>query len=108
LERRISKKLELDDNQRTKLAAIAQQLYSAKDGLAHSCDNGRVDLLNLLTAEQLDRDKAKALLHQQITKLDGYGQGLVDNLGDLFDSLGAHQRQRLRLYVEKRGGCCHC
>lgn len=108
IERRIGSRLELDSSQRAKLAAVAQQLRMAKENMRSGRDEGRSELLQLFSADTLDRDAAKGLLHQQLNKLDGHSQGLVDSFAEFFDSLGDHQRQRLRLHAEKRSGCCHC
>lgn len=108
LERRIRRKLELDAGQRAKLAAVAQQLRNARNSFANDRDDNWMELVTLFFAERLDRDRSRDLLKHQLLKIESEGQALLASFADFFDALAPQQRERLRLYVEKRSGCCHC
>jgi Spy/CpxP family protein refolding chaperone len=109
LQARVASRLDLNEPQRERLKALAEQLLGLRDQWLETRRQGRGELLALLDAPSLDRERAEALLAARHLAWQARSPGLVAAFADFSDSLSAEQRGRLRGMIERPmgQGCRH-
>ncbi len=108
LERRISKKLDLDNDQQEKLSKLNITLKGVKESLHDIQRQGLLGLDELLISETLDQEKAGEILKQGIQVADQRRIEVVNSFAEFFDSLKQRQREALREMINRRNRCCCC
>ena len=102
VQERLSEKLALDASQQEKLQTLGGTVAGLRDQWLESRRQGRGELLELLTASTLDRERAESLLETRHRAWQEHGRDLVAAFGDFSDSLSKEQREQLRGIIEKR------
>ncbi len=100
-ERRLGKKLKLDDEQQAKLARPHVSVKKARAGVSeirHECH--RV-IGEMLIADDFDRDMALRIMKAPTRPFDKSTGSLVDYFNQFFVSLDHVQRKRLQLLWQK-------
>lgn len=104
VQERLSQKLALDAAQQQKLQTLGGTIAGLRDQWLENRRQGRDELLELLTAPTLDRERAESLLDTRHQTWQEHGRNLVAVFGDFSDSLSKEQREQLRGLIEQRGG----
>lgn len=108
--KRISRKLDLQQDQREKLDDISRQLADSKGSFTATRAEARQQMLALLDDNTLDRDRATEIIRDHLAAVAVSTTRLVDGFAEFFDSLNPQQRQQLQVYVQghacHRRGCC--
>ena len=99
---KISDRLDLNADQKAKLAVLADQMIAARKALRGNTDP-RTDLQALVAGDKFDRSKAQQLLDQKLQAAQGNGPQMLAAFGDFYDSLNPEQQKQVREKLERRG-----
>lgn len=101
---RVSGKLDLNDAQRLKLNALADQLQAQRTALVGSSTDPRAQVQALVAGDKFDRTQAQALLQEKTQAVQMHSPGVLNALADFYDSLDAGQQQKVRELMQRRKG----
>ncbi len=99
---KISGKLDLNADQKAKLAVLADQMIASRKAFRGNTDP-RTDLQALVAGDKFDRSKAQQLLDQKLLAAQGNGPQMLAAFGDFYDSLNPEQQKQVREKLERRG-----
>lgn len=102
LTERLTRKLDLNEGQQAKLQAFAEKLGALRAQRAERRGADREAVEQLLSAPQLDRDRAVELLDARLATVTGHKRELVEAFADFSDSLAPEQRERLAELISHR------
>ena len=97
---RIGSRLDLDDAQKAKLGALADQLRAQRQALAGATDP-RTEIQSLVAGNTFDRAKAKAFVDAKTSAIQTKSPELIAALGDFYDSLKPEQQQKVRDFMSR-------
>lgn len=99
---RVSRKLDLDDEQNQRLQRVAEMLRKLRaDWIERRAHSGS-EIESLLAAPVLDRDRVMDLLTQRHEATVERKRELVDTIADFSDNLQPEQRARLAALIADR------
>jgi len=101
---RVSGKLDLDAAQKAKLEVLAAKLHEQRSALVGSTQNPRAEMQALVAGDKFDRTRAQTLVAEKTAALNSKSPEVVAALGDFYDSLNAAQQQKVRDFMQRRGG----
>jgi protein CpxP len=101
---RVSSKLDLDAAQKAKLEVLAGKLQEQRSALVGSTQNPRADMQALVAGDKFDRTRAQSLVAEKTAALNAKSPEVVAALGDFYDSLNPSQQQKVREFMQRRGG----
>lgn len=99
---KISGRLELNAEQKTKLGVLADQMIASRKAFRGDTDP-RTDMGALIAGDKFDRSKAQQLLDQKLQAAQGNGPQMLGAFGDFYDSLNPQQQQQVREQLQRRG-----
>ena len=99
---KISDRLDLNADQKAKLAVLADQMIASRKAFRGNTDP-RTDLQALVAGDKFDRSKAQQLLDQKLQAAQGNGPKMLAAFGDFYDSLSPEQQKQVREKLERRG-----
>lgn len=97
---RVSSRLELDDAQKAKLGALADQLRAQRQAIVGATDP-RSEVQSLVAGPTFDRAKAKAFVDGKTQAIQAKSPELIAALGDFYDSLKPEQQQKVREFMQR-------
>ena len=101
---RVSGKLDLDAAQKAKLEILAGKLHEQRSALAGAGQNPRAEIQALVAGDKFDRARAQSLVTEKTAALNARSPEVVAALGDFYDSLNPTQQQKVRAFMQHRGG----
>ena len=101
---RVSGKLDLNDAQKRKLNALADQLQAQRMALVGSMPDPRARVQALVADDKFDRAQAQALLQEKTQAVQAHSPDVLNALADFYDSLDAGQQQKVRELMQRRKG----
>lgn len=102
-----SDKLDLNAEQKQKLTVLGDALYAQRTALIGQTQNPRAEFQALIAADKFDRSRAQALISDKTAVIQNQSPVVIAALADFFDSLNPVQQQKVRGYLEHRGGWFH-
>ncbi|MES2972667.1 MAG: Spy/CpxP family protein refolding chaperone [Pseudomonadota bacterium] len=100
---RVSSKLDLDAAQKVKLNVLADKLQAQRTAIRGTTDP-RAEVQALVVGDKFDRTKAQALVSGKTQAVQAGSPEVIAALGDFYDSLNAAQQQKVRDFMQRRGG----
>jgi Spy/CpxP family protein refolding chaperone len=100
---KVGRKLDLDEAQKAKLGALADQLREGRNAVVASTPDPRAELRKLVEGSSFDRNKANALVQAQIGALTTQSPALINAIADFYDSLKPEQQAKVRDFMARRG-----
>ena len=97
---RVGSRLELDDAQKAKLGALADQLRAQRQALVGATDP-RAEVQSLVAGSTFDRAKAKAFIEGKTQTIQTKSPELIAAVGDFYDSLKPEQQQKVRDFMSR-------
>ena len=97
---RVGSRLELDDAQKAKLGALADQLRAQRQALVGATDP-RTEIQSLVLGSTFDRAKAKAFIEGKTQTIQTKSPELIAAVGDFYDSLKPEQQQKVRDFMSR-------
>ena len=99
---RITDKLDLNAEQIAKLETLKNDLLSLRKEMRENRSKHREELMALITAPQLDRDKALFMLKEKTQTVEERAPQVIAVIAEFSDSLTPEQKQELAETMEKR------
>jgi len=97
---RIGNKLDLDDAQKAKLGAVADQWRAQRQALRGATDP-RSEIRSLVAGPTFDRTKAKAFVDGKAQAIEAGAPALIAAVGDFYDSLKPEQQRKVREFMAR-------
>ncbi|MDO8447699.1 MAG: Spy/CpxP family protein refolding chaperone [Rhodoferax sp.] len=101
---RVSSKLELNADQKQRLTVLADKLQEQRIALMGQTKDPRADVKALVAGDKFDKARAQALVTEKTTALQSKSPEVITALADFYDSLNPAQQQKVRDFMEHRGG----
>ena len=101
MKKKISKKLDLDEAQTTRLAALKQVIKAVHDSHHASKQQHRSDFMDLLSAPRLDQQQALSLIGGHTAFVNDNAPQVVTAMAAFYDSLRPDQQQQLRDKIQR-------
>lgn len=101
---RVSDKLELNDAQKLKLGALADEMIAQRQAMRGDGADPRSELKALVAGEKFDRSRAQTLLTQKTQVVQAGGPKVIAAMADFYDSLNPAQQAQVRERLDKRRG----
>ena len=103
---RVASKLELNGEQKAKLAVAADKLHAQRTALRGATDP-RSEVRSLVAGEKFDRARAQALVAEKTAAVTTKSPEVIAALADFYDSLNPQQQAKVREFMERRRGWWH-
>lgn len=101
---RVASELKLDAAQKAKLALLAEAMQAQRQALAPNPGEMRNEAQALLAGPRFDRARAQALVDAKTRAVQDKAPAVITAAGDFFDSLNPEQQQKVRDFLQRRGG----
>ncbi|WP_420998056.1 Spy/CpxP family protein refolding chaperone [Cupriavidus sp. 30B13] len=101
---RISKKLDLNAQQKQRLAVLADKLKAQRAALAGNAADPRAEVQALVAGDRFDRARAQSLVSEKTAVINAGSPEVIAAMADFYDSLDATQQQQVREFLQKRRG----
>jgi Spy/CpxP family protein refolding chaperone len=101
---RVSSKLELNEDQKKRLTALADKLHEQRAALVGQNKDPRAEVQALVAGEKFDKVRAQALVTEKTAAIQGKSPEVIAALADFYDSLNPTQQQKVREFMQHRGG----
>lgn len=101
---RVSSKLDLNADQKQRLTVLADKLHEQRIALMGQAKDPRADVKALVAGDKFDKARAQALVTEKTTVLQSKSPEVIAALADFYDSLNPAQQQKVRDFMEHRGG----
>jgi len=98
---RVASRLDLDEEQKKRLNAVADKLHEQRVALRGATDP-RAEVRALVAGEKFDRDKARAMLGEKMSAVSAKSPEVIAAFGDFFDSLSPAQQAKVREFLQHR------
>ena len=104
---RVASKLELNDDQKKRLGTVADTFQAQRAGMFESGKEPRAELKTLIAGAKFDRSRAQTLVTEKATLVQTKSPEMITAVADFYDSLTLVQQQKVRDFMEQRGGWGH-
>jgi len=94
--KKVSKKLDLDADQRIKLESVRDELVATVKIARAGRDSVHQEALDIIKDDKLDRDKAITMVNKRTDTVVERAPTIIAAIGDFYDSLNEDQRAKLR------------
>lgn len=101
---RVSRKLELDAEQKRKLEVLADKLVAQRAAMIGQTTDPRGEMKALVAGATFDRTRALTLAGEKTRVLQAATPEVIGALADFYDSLNPQQQAEVREFLDKRGG----
>jgi Spy/CpxP family protein refolding chaperone len=102
---RATRELSLDEAQKQRLATLLDKMAAQRSAvMGGPQDDPRAKTRALLAGSTFDRAGAQALVDQKTGAMRSAAPELISAFGDFFDGLKPEQQQKVRVWMDKRGG----
>jgi periplasmic protein CpxP/Spy len=101
---RVSDKLELNEAQKLKLGALADEMIAQRKAMRGDSADPRTEMKALVAGEKFDRSRAQTLLTQKTEVVQVGGPKVISAMADFYDSLTPAQQAQVRERLDKRRG----
>ena len=101
---RISRKLDLNADQKQRLGVLADKLHEQRTALHGGAGDPREQVRQLVAGDKFDRARAQALVGEKTAAVNTKSPEVIAALGDFYDSLNPTQQQKVRAFMQHRGG----
>lgn len=104
---RIASRLDLNADQKARLAALGDKLYEQRTALIGQTKNPRAEIQALVAGDKFDATRALALISEKTAVIQTKSPEVVAAIANFYDSLNPAQQQKVRDYMEGRHGWFH-
>ena len=101
---RAGKELQLDDAQKQKLGVVFDKVREQRNALVGSTTNPRAEIGTLIAGATFDKAKAQTLIEQKTGAVREKSPEVIAATADFYDTLKPEQQQKVREFLNKRGG----
>ena len=101
---RITSKLDLNAEQQQKLNVLADKVQAQRLAMIGQTTNPRAEMQALVSGDKFDRARALHLLDEKTRAVQVSSPDVINALADFYDSLNPTQQQKVRDFMQRRGG----
>jgi Spy/CpxP family protein refolding chaperone len=101
---RVSSKLDLNAEQKQRLTVLADNLHEQRIALMGQTNDPRSEVKALVAGDKFDKARAQAMVTGKTAALQSKSPEVIAALADFYDSLNPAQQQKVRDFMEHRGG----
>ena len=101
---RVGKALELNEQQKQRLAALGDRMREQRLALIGNTTDPRAEVRALVAGAQFDKARAQAIVEEKTTALRAKSPQVIAAAADFFDSLNPAQQQKVRDFMQRRHG----
>ena len=101
---RVASRLDLTVEQKARLTTLADKLHEQRTALAGQGADPRAQVQALVAGEKFDRSKAQALVSEKTAAVNARSPEVITAAADFYDSLNPAQQQKVRDFMQRRGG----
>jgi protein CpxP len=101
---RVASKLDLNEDQKKRLAIVADKLREQRQALMAQGVDPRAQVQALVAGEKFDRVRAQALVSEKTAAVNSKSPEVIAALGDFYDSLNPAQQAKVREFMQRRRG----
>lgn len=101
---RVASKLDLNADQKKRLAVVADKLREQRQALMAQGGDPRAQVRALVAGEKFDRAAAQALVSEKTAAINGKSPEVIAALADFYDSLNPAQQAKVREFMQHRRG----
>lgn len=101
---RVSSKLELNEEQKLRLAVLADKLKEQRTALTGKTTDPRAEVQALVAGDKFDRARAQAIVGEKTAALSSKSPEVIAAAADFYDSLNTTQQQKVREFMQRRHG----
>jgi Spy/CpxP family protein refolding chaperone len=101
---RVASKLDLTTEQKARLSTLADKLHEQRVALAGQGTDPRAQVQALVAGDKFDRSKAQALVSEKTAAVNARSPEVIAAAADFYDSLNPAQQQKVRDFMQRRGG----
>ena len=99
---RVGKSLDLDAQQKQRLAALGERMREQRLALIGQTADPRADMQALVAGARFDRARAQAIVQEKTDVLRGKSPEVIAAAADFYDSLNPGQQQKVRDFMQHR------
>jgi Spy/CpxP family protein refolding chaperone len=99
---KVSKELELNDTQQARLAELKDALLDLRMTLQSDRVQVHTEVLAMLQQPTLDRNKANAMISEQIATINSRSPIIIDAIANFYNSLDDAQRNELKDFIQHK------
>jgi Spy/CpxP family protein refolding chaperone len=100
----VGSKLDLDEAQKQRLGVLFDKMAEQRKVVMGADADPRARLRALMAGNTFDRAAAQQLVEQKTGAVRTAAPELITAFGDFYDGLKPEQQQKLREWMDKRGG----
>jgi len=104
---RVSSKLDLNEDQKKRLTALADKLHEQRAAMMGQSKDPRAELQALVAGDKFDKARAQTLVSEKTAAIQGRSPEVIAALADFYDSLNPAQQQKVREFMQQRGRWFH-
>ncbi len=101
---RVSSRLDLTAEQKTRLNVLADKLQEQRAALVGQTTDPRAEVQALVAGDKFDRTRAQNLVSGKTAALNTKSPEVIAAAADFYDSLNPAQQQKVRDFMQRRGG----
>ena len=101
----MTKKLDLNEEQKAKLDVLKEQVLAAKSEMKSSREKDLSTVQELLSQPKFDQQRAQGVINGHIQNLSTRSPEIVAALGEFWDSLNPDQQAKVKTKLEKLQSC---
>lgn len=104
---RVSSKLDLNEDQKKRLTALADKLHEQRAAMMGQSKDPRAELQALVAGDKFDKARAQTLVSEKTAAIQARSPEVIAALADFYDSLNPAQQQKVREFMQQRGRWFH-
>ena len=104
---RVASKLDLNADQKVRLATLADKLHAQRTALMGQGNDPRADVKALVAGDKFDAVRAQALFNEKMAVVQARSPEVIAAMADFYNSLNPAQQQKVRDFMERRGRWSH-
>jgi len=104
---RVSSKLDLNEDQKKRLTALADKLHEQRAAMMGQSKDPRAELQALVAGDKFDKARAQTLVSEKTAAIQARSPEVIAALADFYDSLNPAQQQKVRDFMQQRGRWFH-
>ena len=104
---RVASKLELNDDQKKRLGTVVDTFQAQRASMFAPGKEPRAEVKTLISGAKFDRSRAQTLVTEKTTLIQNKSPEMIAAVADFYDSLTLVQQQKVRDFMEQRGGWKH-
>ncbi|MBI2771256.1 MAG: Spy/CpxP family protein refolding chaperone [Burkholderiales bacterium] len=101
---RVAGKLDLNEDQKKRLALVADKLHEQRMAVIGKTTDPRAEVQAMVAGAKFDRARAQALVSDKTAAVSSKSPEVIAALGDFYDSLNPAQQVKVREFMQRRHG----